>query len=72
MVYLVASIVSLLLLAGSLGLIAFTVAGSHARIIGALLGQPLDQRIVILRDARPRHRVTVTPRRPVMQLRAAA
>lgn len=72
MVYLVASIASLVLLAGGLGLIAFTITGSHARIIGALLGQPMDQRVVIFSDARPRHRVTVATRRPAVQLRAVA
>ncbi|MES2291618.1 MAG: hypothetical protein V4530_17970 [Pseudomonadota bacterium] len=73
MVYLVASIVSFLLLAGSLGLIFSTVRTSHARIIGALLGQPMDYRMVAVRDARPRrHRVTIAARQPVMSLRAAA
>lgn len=72
MVYLVASIASLLLLAGSLGLIFSTIRASHARIIGALLGQPMDHRTVVVRNAQLRSRVTVSARQAAMPLRAAA
>lgn len=72
MVYLVASLASMIMLAAGLGLIYLTVRASQARIIGALLGQPVDRRTVVLRDARPRNRVTAPVRRSLQPLRAAA
>lgn len=72
MVYLAASLVSTLLLAGSLGLVFSTIRTSHTRIIGALLGQPMDQRIAVIRDSRPRRRITTVSIRPATTLRAAA
>lgn len=72
MVYLVASLVSVLVLGGSLGLIVAMIRGSHERIIGALLGQPIDRQIAIVRDVRPRRRVTSVTRSTATPLRAAA
>ena len=72
MVYLVASLVSLFLLGGSLGLIFAMVSANHARIVGALLGQPVDHRTIVFGNARPRRRVMTSIRQPVMPLRAAA
>lgn len=72
MVYLVASIASLLLFSTGMAVIYSTVRASHGRIIGALLGQPMNQHMVVVRSARPRNRVRGVARQPVLPLRAAA
>lgn len=72
MVYLVASLASIIMLAAGLSVIYLTISASHGRVVGALLGRPMDYRTVVLRDARPRRRVKTATRRPAMQLRAAA
>ncbi|MEP6786711.1 MAG: hypothetical protein ABI898_13385 [Sphingomonadales bacterium] len=72
MVYLVASIASLLLLSAGMAVIYSTVRANHGRIIGALLGQPMNQHMIVVRNARLRNRVRNVTRQPVQPLRAAA
>lgn len=72
MVYLVASLASMIMLAAGLGVIYLTVRSSQGRIIAALLGQPMDYRMAVLRNARPRNRITASVRRSPQLLRAAA
>jgi hypothetical protein len=71
MVYLVASLASIVMLAAGLSVIWFSVRANHGRILGALLGQPVDPMMFVYAP-RQRAWVKVSVQRPMQPLRAAA